>query len=305
MMKMLPSSNRGGERSGDESPRRRWLGLGNNVSPGSPPTRGADSNISDDIRKLFADDCDLFFADPPSPLTDIVQSSASASQLTKERMNLSRSKSGVDITRRASQQKMEDLQREVDLALEFFHQETDNELDHPDGDEYLEDHTGRYQGVKKGKIYGRGREESGDSFPGTARTSVATSMATSMATSVNNYDNEFDDCQFVRLLSEPETESPITSGGLSMKHKTKSILSLPLSLLTSQAAMDCSEDEDDDVSMKCETLVAKDFRKNGVVDFNSSRSLRDAMEPFLAVARESMPCCVYSNFADFFFLIPC
>ena len=220
-------------------------------------------------------------------------------------MNLSRSKSGVDITRLASQQKMDDLQREVDLALEFFHQETDNELDHPDGDEYLEDHTGRYQGVKKGKIYGRGREESGDSFPGTARTSVATSMATSMATSVNNYDNEFDDCQFVRLLSEPETESPITSGGLSMKHKTKSILSLPLSLLTSQAAMDCSEDEDDDVSMKCETLVAKDFRKNGVVDFNSSRSLRDAMEPFLAVARESMPCCVYSNFADFFFLIPC
>jgi len=282
---MSPSPNRGG--SEDESPRRRWLGLGNYGFPGSPlstPTRGAASDISDAIRKLIADDCDLFFADdrPPSPLTDIVQSSAS--QLTKERLSLSRSKSGVDITRRASQQKMEDLQREVDLALEFFHQETDNELDHPDGDEYLDDHTGRYQGVKKGRS--RGCEEFDDSFPGTARTSVATSMATSMATSVDNDDNEFDDCQFAKLLLKPETETPRTSGGLSMKHKTKSILSLPLSLLTSQAAMDCSEDEDDDVSMKCETLVAKDFHKNGAVDFNSSRSLRDAMEPFSAVARE-------------------
>ena len=251
---MVPSPNRGGERSGNDESRRGWLGRGNGYhdSPASTPSRRCSafvSDISDDIRRVFADDLDLFAADddhdmmmpPPAQINgSAVQSipaSASASQLAWG--GLSRSASGVDIKRRASQQKMKSLQREVDLALEYFHQETENELDHSDGDEYLDDHLGeKYQLVtSKGTIRGSGRsEECDDSFPGTALTSMATSMA--MSADGTNYDIEFDDCQFVSLLSESETEATAkTCGELSMKHRTKSILSLPLSLLTSQALL--------------------------------------------------------------------
>ena len=52
------------------------------------------------------------------------------------------------LQRHSSRQKMDDLQREVDLALEFFSQEEENELDHFDGDDYLHRH-GKYQRGEK------------------------------------------------------------------------------------------------------------------------------------------------------------
>lgn len=200
------------------------------------------------------------------------------------------------LQRHSSRQKMDDLQREVDLALEFFSQEEENELDHFIGDDYLHRH-GKYQRGEKVQFHG-GRpcssDECDDSFPGTAATSMVTSVFTDDHT-------EFSDCH-TKLLpfaeqsspSESEPQMPRISGaGLSLKHRTKSMMSLPLSLLPSQTALNCSIDEED-ASFKFENVIAEELNKvsmmeeegkNRHADFYSNSSLRNAMEPFLVVAR--------------------
>lgn len=247
-----------------ESPRRRsWLVFGIESTPNA-----ATPSIVDDIRMNFADDEDLF----PSPSVPLESSHTSTHQLTETSQNLSRSASGLDIAlrRRASQQKLRDLQREVDEALEFFHQETENELDsNSDGDEYLNGHD-KFQRQehtnnmgRQHRIISRGSEcdGSGNTSPSIATTSLATSDDA-------NYYDEFDGRQSTMIFDEFS----------SVKHKTRSFVSLPLSLLTSEA-MTCSDDEDDDV---VETSKNMSFN----MDLDSGRSLRSAMEPFLAVARE-------------------
>jgi hypothetical protein len=194
--------------------------------------------------------------------------------------SLSRNASGVDIalTRRASQHRLRDLQREVDEALEFFHQETENELDsNSDGDEYLNGHDKYQQQEHNNNMGGQHRIISRGS-----ECDIATSMTTSMATSDDaNYYDDFDGRQLTKFSLETETSNAsnmIFDDLSSMKHKTRSFVSLPPSLLTSEA-MTCSDDEDDDV-----VETSKNMSNN--IDFNSGRSLRSAMEPFLAEARK-------------------
>ena len=264
-----------------ESPRRRsWLGFG--ISNGESTPNVATPSIADDIRMNFADDEDLFHSPP-------FQSSNTSRQLTETSRSLSGSASGVDIalTRRASQHRLRDLQREVDEALEFFHQETENELDsNSDGDEYLnghdkyeqQEHNNNNMGRQQ-RIISRGSECDGS---GNTSPSIATSMTTSMATSDDaNYYDDFDGRQSTKFSLETETSNAsniIFDDLSSMKHKTRSFASLPLSLLTSEA-MTCSDDEYDDV-----VEASKNMSNN--INFNSGRSLRSAMEPFLAAARE-------------------
>jgi len=290
----------GGLGSGSGSP-----AVGSPIVVGSPSRR--QSAIADDIRN----DRGLFFADdqPPPPLSlppsacvhqkktmmassslhgrghggDPVmdpQGRQSQSSMTTVVKGLSR--------RHSSQQKMDDLQRQVDLALEFFSQETENELDDFDGDDYLTNN----RHVKLSRVDKVARFHDDESFPGTA-----TTMATSVFTDDSN--DCFSDVH-TKLLSYSEQSSPMevldpqTAGaaGLSLKHKTKSIISFPLSLLPSQTKMNCSAEEKDARSF--ENVMAEELDRMSIaegrtggcgVDFNSSPSLRGAMEPFLAVAR--------------------
>ena len=253
-----------------EYPRRRpWLGFGIESTPNA-----ATPSIADDIRMNFAYDEDLF----PSPSVPLESSHT---------QNLSRNASGVDIAlrRRASQHRLRDLQREVDEALEFFHQETENELDsNSDGDEYLNGHD-KFQKQEHNNMGRQHRIISGGSEcdgSGNTSPSIATSMTTSLATSDDaNYYDEFDGRQSTKFSLETETSNASTmifDEFSSMKHKTRSFVSLPLSLLTSEA-MTCSEDEDDDF---VETSKNTSFN----MELDSGKSLRSAMEPFLAVARE-------------------
>jgi len=275
----MEREDRRGDCCVESSRRRSWLGFGIESTPNA-----ATPSIADDIRMNFAYDEDLF----PSPSVPLESSHTSSNQLTETSQNLSRSASGVDIAlrRRASQHRLRDLQREVDEALEFFHQETENELDsNSDGDEYLNGYD-KFQQQEHNNMGRQHRIISGGSeCDGGSRNSspsIATSMTTSMATSDDaNYYDEFDGRQSTKFSLETETSKASTmkfDEFSSMKHKTRSFVSLPLSLLTSEA-MTCSEDEDDDV---VETSKNTSFN----MDLDSGKSLRSAMEPFLAVARE-------------------
>ena len=258
-----------------ESPRRRpWLGFGIESTPNA-----ATPSIADDIRMNFAYDEDLF----PSPSVPLESSHTSSHQLTDTSQTLSRSASGVDIAlrRRASQHRLRDLQREVDEALEFFHQETENELDsNSDGDEYLNGHD-KFQKQEHNNMGRQHRIISGGSEcdgSGNTSPSIATSMTTSLATLDDaNYYDEFDGRQSTKFSLETETSNASTMI-FDEEHTTRSFVSLPLSLLTSEA-MTCSEDEDDDF---VETSKNTSFN----MDLDSGKSLRSAMEPFLALARE-------------------
>ena len=322
-----------------------WLsGLGlQNTSSSSLRMRGTGrtslSKISssqrisntNDIISAIANDQDLFFADD-EPMDRISHHSSAEGACRMGHMMLSskctaqqqesqqpRRSSAVGMPSRSSQHKMEVLQREVDLALEMFQQETENELDDDteDGDGYLANcHTSKrqqYQQNTQSSSSGSGSDEcdGDDSFPGTAATSMATSVTT-------DYDAiEYGDCQFNKFLSlgseysstttspeEPQTprmSNSIASNSpkLSLKHKTKSILQLPLSLIPSQTALNCADDSSvDDESSKFENVLAQELSKVCIseeerryrsVDFNKG-SIRNALEPFLAVARKCSIC---------------
>mmetsp|Transcript_39490 Transcript_39490/g.83045 ORF Transcript_39490/g.83045 Transcript_39490/m.83045 type:complete len:684 (+) Transcript_39490:548-2599(+) len=315
-----------------------WLsGLG---SPGRSPSYSSRRHsvaIADDIRN----DQELFFADdePPPillPPLGISSSSAAAAAMSHQhqhqkslaatsrqgyrsilepptRRNSSHSAPSSNLLpRRSSHQKMENLQREVDLALEFFSQETEDELDHFDGDGYLHRHVdSKLPRVFGGDLGASCCDGSDDVTPSTAATSMVSSVVTT------DDDAEFTDCH-TKLLSfseqcssntdpsssaeEPSRITGAYGGLLPQKHKTKSILSLPLSLLPSQTALNCSTEEEENPEtlspvIKFENVIAEELNQMSItedyhhydgirnVDFNASASLRNAMEPFLAVAR--------------------
>lgn len=300
---------------GNKSPRlgMGWLsglGLSRLVdSPGSLSRRGSvlsqrNAAIADDIRNdqelFFADDEPQLLSLPPSPSHHhdmvICDGQTNCHPIESQRHSETTSSVGFGLPRHSSQQKMQNLQRKVDRALEYFSQETENELDGDyDGDDYLltrHGHAEKYQPVGKVRCRGRQRLSSCDD-------TAATSMATSSV--LTDHDSEFQSGGFSKLLSLSEQSSsmsvepqaprmasgtPASAGGLSLKHKTKSIIQLPLSLLQSRTAMDCSAEEED-ASVKFENVIAEELNKipNQHLDFNSSRSLRNAIEPFLAVAR--------------------
>lgn len=188
----------------------------------------------------------------------------------------------LGMPRRSSAKKLESLQREVDFALEFFHQETENEGDDDGSDEHLRrnmDNDPRMETDHRCPDYGSFGDDYDDSLPETDATSNSTSV-------VSNYENG--------PMSDAINCSAPSAGirGLSMAHKTKSILSLPLSLLQSHPTMN-SFVAVDDTSSTFHNVVADELSRlrrseeqiyRGV-EFNTSIPLRNAMEPFLAAAR--------------------
>ena len=196
-----------------------------------------------------------------------------------------------------SKMSMENLQREVDMALDFFSQET---LDDPlenceDDEEFLNDEV--FLPLETVKV--RFHSEESDSLPGTASTSLAT------ASDCGDF-GDFHSNKFMTSLdrgmhsgnlssSPPQTPRKSGSNGLSYKHRTKSILSLPLSLLPSDPQIHRQEEKEK--LFNFETIIADNLKLLGItqeqhndrnfrVDFDSNHLLRNAMEPFLAVARE-------------------
>ena len=252
------------------------------------------SAIADDIRN---DHHNLFFRDDESPppaatypsMSTTVGLNSGGGGTTHYRLRESSSTTdlGFGLPRRSSQEKLEYLQRDVDLALEYFHQETENELDEIDGDEYLT-HRNRDNNYPRMETtdhrchdYGSYGDEYDDSLPETD----ATSNSTSVGSNSNHRNEPMSDANF---CSAPSAGIR----GLSMQHRTKSIISLPLSLLQSQSALNALGAEDD-ASPTFHNVVADELsRIRGTEEqryrgeeFNTSIPLRSAMEPYLAAAR--------------------
>lgn len=194
--------------------------------------------------------------------------------------------SSVPASRRSSQHAIEKLQREVDMALEFFSQEAVDSNE----DDYMTNEV-LYQPIHKGdgvRFNMSGSGDCDDSYPSTAATSLSPS---------DDFDNDTDYDQ-----SQPAPSTPVKvgggGGGLSLKHKTKSLLSLPLSLLPSRTTMNCVEEEDySTAAAKFDNVICEELQQLCItpeqhsersfsVDFESNHLLRNAMEPFLCVARE-------------------
>ena len=311
-----PSSQRrmGGSSSG-------WLsGLGLNNAHGSYSRRSRNSsflslsspgNIASDIkndRELWDDDGPLASNTSHHSGRSIATKTSDACRmghmmLRDRSMQPKRRSSTMSC---ASQHKMENLQREVDLALEFFQAETlDDEFDSDNDDELANCHPEKYQRLHDYQKKSCNNSSSGSDDccddTGTAATSMATSVTTEYDFSPTPT-NECSDYQFNKFPSlhsaEPQTprmtDSASPTSSLTLKHKTKSIMQLSLSLIPSQTALNCTLDdhmEIDDESTKFENVIADEMNKNCTseenqsIDFNQGY-LRNAMEPFLAVARK-------------------
>ena len=241
---------------------------------------------------------------------------------------------------------MDNLQREVDAALEFFSQENGES-----NDDLRSLRSEKYQRVEGygGKLVQFGQMQMLSPSPGEEEYNSSDysycggcpegyegggTAATSMATSVTT--EEYGDQCYNSSSSRAATPPPLftmastttsttagqrqrgatTTGGLSMKHKTKSIISLPLSLLPNQTQLNCADEDNINDNMMFENAISDELNKihfmdtgdgddnenyqyqirrrncNFSVDFNSNASLRGAMEPFLAVAREFCIVCI-------------
>jgi len=258
-----------------------WFSATRLSSPKSSP------HIADDIRSdnelMFADDID-------QPQEMHLHLSAAESGTTVYHRHVPPSHqpgcSSVPASRRTSQEAIADLQREVDMALEFFSQEASESSD----DDYMANEV-QYQPIQKGdgvRFNMSGGGDCDDSYPSTAATSLSPS---------DDFDNDADYGQSQPILSHPPSMTVSVGGGLSLKHKTKSLLSLPLSLIPSQTTVNCVEEEECLAELtKFDNVVCEELQLLGitpeqhsersfVVDFQSNHSLRNAMEPFLCVAR--------------------
>jgi hypothetical protein len=241
----------------------------------SPP------HIADDIRSdnelMFEDDAEGMLLPPSSAMGGDVSSRTTPAAMS------SAPSSSKPASRRSSQRAIEDLQREVDMALEFFSQEA---VDDFSEDDHMTNEDGFQPIHKEGDGMSGGGGECNHSYTSTAATSLSPS------------DDYGDDTGY---HSQQTTSTPIVmggSGGLSLKHKTKSLLSLPLSLLPSQTKMNCVDEDDfSTASAKFDQVICEELQLLGItpdqhsertycVDFESNHSLRNAMEPFLCVARE-------------------
>ena len=240
-------------------------------------------HIVDDIRN----DSELMFADDMShapemtlPRPATTETGAPESRLHQP-PSRRRGSSSVPVSLRSSQQEaIEDLQREVDMALEFFSQEADNTSD----DDYMSNEVQYLPIHKGGGVRFNMSGDCDDSYPSTAATSLSPS---------DDFDNDTDNSH-----SQPNPSqfpSTPTGVGLSLKHKTKSLISLPLSLLPSHTTVNCAEETD--FSNNFDNVICEELQLLGItpeqhsersfaVDFESNHSLRNAMEPFLRVARE-------------------
>lgn len=244
------------------------------------PSKGS-PHIVDDIRGdsgiMFADDV----LDQSTAIT-LPHSDAESKLMgscRQEPPSHSQTSAGAPAIRRNSQHAIVDLQREVDMALEFFSQEAARS-----SDDISMACESQYIPINKDSGVRFSNSDCDDSYPSTAATSLSPS---------DDYDTETDNGQSQSILSLP----PTSKGGLSLKHKTKSLVSLPLSLLPSQTALNCAEEEESATAgTNFDTVICKELQSLGItpeehvdrsfaVDFDSNHSLRNAMEPYLCVAR--------------------
>jgi len=260
-----------------------WFSVSRFSSPKSSP------HIADDIRSdnelMFADDIDQ---PPEMSLPPSAAGSGTPVNHLHEPPLHQLGSSSVPASRRTSQAAIADLQREVDMALEFFSQEAAEASD----DDYMTNEV-QYQPIRKGdgvRFNMSGGGDCDDSYPSTAATSLSPS---------DDFDNDTDYGHSQPVLSQPPSTPVRVGGGLTLKHKTKSLLSLPLSFLPSQTTVNTCVDEEECSSAftKFDNVVCEELQLLGitpeqhsersfVVDFESNHSLRNAMEPFLCVARE-------------------
>ena len=245
------------------------------------PSKGS-PQIVDDIQGdrglMFAEDV----LDQPTAITppSTDAESESAGSRRQEPPSHCQTSAGVPASRRNSQDAIVDLQREVDMALEFFSQEAAGS-----SDDISMACESQYKPINKDSGVRFSNSDCDDSYPSTAATSLSPS---------DDYDTETDNGQSQSILSLP----PTATGGLSLKHKAKSLLSLPLSLLPSQTALNCAEEEESATAeTNFDSVICKELQSLGItpeqhvdrsfaVDFDSNHSLRNAMEPYLCVARE-------------------
>lgn len=128
---------------------------------------------------------------------------------------------------------------------------------------------------------GKSRGDEDESLPATAATSVVT-------------DDELLSFSGSEPVTPEDCEADPQWLGRPLKHKTRSILSLPLSLLSPRAAPgSAAEDEalqfDEALADEMSRMsLAEEEIKQWGVDFSSFPTLRNVMEPFLAVARECL-----------------
>mmetsp|Transcript_28652 Transcript_28652/g.44279 ORF Transcript_28652/g.44279 Transcript_28652/m.44279 type:complete len:619 (+) Transcript_28652:61-1917(+) len=247
-------------------------------SPKSSP------HIVDDIRNdnelMFADDMDQ----PPEMTLPRSAAESGTPESHLQPPSHRRGSNNVPASRRTSQEAIADLQREVDMALEFFSQEADGSSD----DDYMANEVQYLPIHKGGGVRFNMSGDCDDSYPSTAATSLSPS---------DDFDNDTDNGQG-QLISSQFPTTPVTvGGGLSLKHKTKSLISLPLSLLPSRTTVNCAEEEDYSTAVaNFDNVICEELQLLGVtpeqhsersfaVDFESNHSLRNAMEPFLCVAR--------------------
>ena len=262
-------------------------GVLSNVSRVSSPK--SSPHIADDIRNdgelMFADDIDQA---PELTLPQSAAESGTPESHLHQPPSHRHGSCNVPSSRRSSQAAIADLQREVDMALEFFSQEADNSSD----DDYMNNEV-QYMPIHKGervRFNTSGGGDCDDSYPSTAATSLSHS---------DHFDNDTDNGQNQPISSNFPSTPVRVGGGLSLKHKTKSLISLPLSLLPSQTTVNCAEEEDFSTGevANFDTVICEELQSLGItpeqhaersfaVDFESNHSLRNAMEPFLSVARE-------------------
>ncbi len=257
----------------------------------SVPSPKGSPHIVDDIRN----DSELMFADDMShaPEMTLTRPATTETEAAESRLHQPpsrrRGSSSVPVSLRSSQQEaIEDLQREVDMALEFFSQEADNTSD----DDYMSNEV-QYLPIHKGGgvrfNMSSGSGDCDDSYPSTAATSLSPS---------DDFDNDTDNGHS-QLIPSQFPSTPTNGVGLSLKHRTKSLISLPLSLLPSHTTVNCAEESDEemDFSNNFDSVICEELQLLGItpeqhsersfaVDFESNHSLRNAMEPFLRVARE-------------------
>eukprot|EP00956_Cyclotella_meneghiniana_P033530 scaffold96769_cov63-Cyclotella_meneghiniana.AAC.8 len=266
------------------------------------------THILDDIRNdqelFFGDDLIDDDIDHYTAAAEVIEASATNQDNTMQKMQRLPSMKSLSssLGRRTSSFSripMNNLQREVDLALEMFTRENSD-----DEDELLENiQYYQHQSTLSNHHLNRGddvldkprfeSEESGSGSSTTACTSLATSCDYDLSdhgSSNTNHLFDQDNTILTGSASLRRLSDEVGNGDshrLSVKHRTKSIISLASSLLPSKTLMNSisGDEESQDCtfdSVVGEKLVSLGMIQSQPIDFHS---IRNEMEPFLACAR--------------------
>lgn len=277
----------------------------------SMPRSASCSSIADEIRN----DPDLFCGDSSFPTLSIVEPlSTSAASITATLITATETSAPLRTSHSSS--RLDNLQREVDAALELFSQETVDDLD-------CDDVYHHFSGSDDFRHHNADSADDDDWQYKHAGHDSQDSNELSSPVKFGDEDLCHDDIYPPSLASTSLANSSDCGdfldgssnsshagggGGFSNRHKARSLLSIPLSLLHPIRSSNClsdgalstdgtntNEDHRDGEDMLCfgrtvnDELVAscgecRVADRNYYVDFDS-KFLREAMEPFLAKAR--------------------